>query len=433
MSLVVAFVVVVSLLLVAQALFSLWLNIYTWDHPERMAVTQGPSSFQRPELAFTVLLPARHEEAVIAETIRKVASTDYPSDLLEIRVVCHEDDEGTIAAAERAVVAGGFLNAGVETFAGTVINKPRGLNIGLERTSHEVVCIFDAEDDVHPDIFNVVNTVMLEERVGVVQAGVQLINARDRWFSVHNCLEYFFWFKSRLHFHANVGMVPLGGNTVFMRRDLVERVGGWDEACLTEDADIGIRLSALGERIRVVYHPEWVTQEETPQSISALIKQRTRWHQGFLQVLGKGDWRRLPGWPRRVLALLTLGAPLMDAALVSSLPFVIAASLFVRVPVPVALLSLAPLYAVMFQAAASSVAVLLFAKDFGIKLPIRTLLRLPLTYLPYQWLLGVSAVRAVARQVQRQSNWEKTEHVGAHRIALPGVSLQPLPEFADAA
>jgi glycosyltransferase XagB len=28
-------------------------------------------------------------------------------------------------------------------------------------------------------------------------------------------LEYLFWFKSRMHYHATVGMVPLGGNTVF--------------------------------------------------------------------------------------------------------------------------------------------------------------------------------------------------------------------------
>ena len=37
-------------------------------------------------------------------------------------------------------------------------------------------------------------------------------------------------------------MVPLGGNTVFITRELLEPAGGWDQECLTEDADIGIRL-----------------------------------------------------------------------------------------------------------------------------------------------------------------------------------------------
>ena len=81
-----------------------------------------------------------------------------------------------------------------------------------------MVTIFDAEDEPHPDILNVVNTVMAARgRPTVVQCGVQLMNYADRWFSALNVLEYFFWFKSRMHYHAAVGMVPLGGNTVFIR------------------------------------------------------------------------------------------------------------------------------------------------------------------------------------------------------------------------
>src|SRR2546422_228662 len=77
-----------------------------------------------PHLTFTVLWPARHEEAVIYETIQRVWA--------------------------------------VETFATLPINKPHGLNVGLHRTSNQVVTIFDAEDDIDPNIFNIVNTVMVE-------------------------------------------------------------------------------------------------------------------------------------------------------------------------------------------------------------------------------------------------------------------------------
>ena len=90
------------------------------------------------------------------------------------------------------------------------------------------------------------------------------MNYNDRSFSALNVLEYFFWFKSRMHYHSAVGMVPLGGNTVFIRRDLLERMGGWDEHCLTEDADVGLRLSAAGVAMRVVYDGAYVTREETP-------------------------------------------------------------------------------------------------------------------------------------------------------------------------
>ena len=102
------------------------------------------------------------------------------------------------------------------------INKPHGLNAALPKAKHDVVTIFDAEDDIHPDIFNVVNTVMESEHVKVVQAGVQLMNFDSSWYSALNVLEYFFWFKSRLHYHARLGAIPLGGNTVFFDRELLE-------------------------------------------------------------------------------------------------------------------------------------------------------------------------------------------------------------------
>jgi len=45
----------------------------------------------------------------------------------------------------------------------------------LPHAANDVITIFDAEDDLHGDIFNVVNTIMLDERVKIVQAGVQLM------------------------------------------------------------------------------------------------------------------------------------------------------------------------------------------------------------------------------------------------------------------
>ena len=59
-----------------------------------------------------------------------------------------------------------------------------------------------------------------------------------KWFQVHNVLEYFFWFTSRMAFHAEEGFVPLGGNTVFIKRDLLEAAGGRRLAAL---ADRGLR------------------------------------------------------------------------------------------------------------------------------------------------------------------------------------------------
>ena len=61
-----------------------------------------------------------------------------------------------------------------------------------------------------------------------MQGAVQLINYRDTWFSLRNCLEYFIWFSSPTAHPREAGFIPLGGNTVFVRRTLLREVGGWD-------------------------------------------------------------------------------------------------------------------------------------------------------------------------------------------------------------
>lgn len=429
MSLIVFLILAASVLLVAQSLFSIYLMLYTWEHPERLEASRGPTTYLPPSLSFSVLLPARNEEAVIYETIKRAWDADYPSDLLEVVVICHADDYGTIAEADRAVREIGSPRVRVETFSDGPINKPHGLNVGLERTENEVVTIFDAEDDIDTEIFNIINTVMLEREASVVQAGVQLMNFRDRWFSAHNCLEYFFYFKSRLHYHAKVGMIPLGGNTVFMRRSLIETVGGWDEHCLTEDADIGLRISALGEPTHVVYDAQHVTREETPDSVGQFIRQRTRWAQGFLQVLEKRSWLSLNTLGQKLLAAYTFAFPIVQALLSLLWPPAVVALIWLEAPVLVAIFTCLPLYALLLQLALSVVGVYVFAHEYHLKVPLWVPLSVTVTFLPYQWLLGISAVRAFYRQLRNQTSWEKTSHAGAHRrpeIAFPAAYEQLL-------
>jgi cellulose synthase/poly-beta-1,6-N-acetylglucosamine synthase-like glycosyltransferase len=410
---------VAALALLAHGLFSLWLALCAWNTPESLRSTTGPRVFAKPQLSFTVLVPAREEEAVIAQTMSRLWEANYPRELLEIIVICQEDDAGTIAAAWSEIKALRTPRVRLAVYSAPPFNKPHALSYGFGMSSHEVIAVFDAEDDVHPDIFNVINTVMTQTEVGILQGGVQLMNYLDHWFSAFNCVEYFYYFRSRMHFNARVGMVPLGGNTVAIRRGLIERVGGWDTACLTEDADIGVRLSALGEPIRVVYDSRWVTREETPHSVGALVRQRTRWAQGFLQVLGKGQWRRIPGRRRRLLALVTFAQPLLDGLLVCFVPLIPLAALFLKLSVPAALLSLAPLYVILLQMLASVVGIIEFGRLFGQRVPASLIARMPLTYLGFQFVLGFSALRAIVRNASGDREWEKTEHRGAHRAPLP--------------
>ena len=415
-----------SLLVTLQSGHALYLTLYTWNRPPSEA--RAPEHFLPPRLSFTVMLPARHEEAVIAGTIERVVRANYPSNLIQVLVICSADDEGTIAQAEekiRELRREGYGNVSVVVFHDRPINKPHGLNAALPKAKHNVVTIFDAEDDIHPDIFNVVNTVMESEQVKVVQAGVQLMNFDSEWYSALNVLEYFFWFKSRLHYHARIGAIPLGGNTVFFDRELLKSIGGWDEHNLTEDADIGLRLSSTGERIRVVYDDRYVTKEETPPTLGQFIRQRTRWDQGFMQTLRKGTWKLLPTRRQRWSAFYILAFPRGQAVLTIYFLFALVTILFLKVPVLIALISYLPVFMLVASFLVSVIGLYEFTGAHGLKASPGAVIRMAIAWFPYQLVLGYAALRAAARQMRGINNWEKTQHVGAHREAFSGATREP--------
>ncbi|UWP87619.1 glycosyltransferase [Dactylosporangium fulvum] len=384
-----------------------------------------PDQRVTPQLSFTAILPARHEEEVIQATIARAASADYPPHLVQILVVCSADDVGTIEQAQAQIARLrqlGRSNVDVIVFDDGPINKPHGLNTALRYAQHDIVAIFDAEDEVEPQLFDIVNTIMVTEQVSVVQAGVQLMNFDSNWYSTFNVLEYFFWFRSRLHYHAKNGAITLGGNTVFFQRELIERLGGWDETNLTEDADIGLRVSSMGEKVRVVYDDRYVTKEETPPTLQSFIKQRTRWCQGFMQTLGKGTWKQMPKRSQRFLAWYTLAFPHVQAMLGIYLPVALLQAFVLSVPVPVAMLSWLPVLLLGAHFVMSVVGLYEFTGAHGLKASPGTVVKMAIGWFPYQMLLSYAAARALWRQMRGATNWEKTAHVGAHRTEAPELS-----------
>ena len=421
-SVLLAVVSLVSLLLTVQAAHSLYLMIYTWDQPRAQELARIPAARADPARSFTVIVPARHEEDVIQVTVDRLAQARYPASLVQIIVVCSADDEGTIERAGATIDrlrAGGRDNVGLVVFDDGPINKPHGLNAALAHARNEVVAVFDAEDEIHPEIFGIVNTIMVAEGVRVVQAGVQLMNYRSNWYSTFNVLEYFFWFRSRLHYHARHGAIALGGNTVFFAREVLAAVGGWDEANLTEDADIGLRICVLGEAVRVVYDHRYVTKEETPPTLGHFVRQRTRWCQGFMQTLRKGTWKRLPTRGQRLLAWYTLVFPHAQAVLGLYVPVALLATFALRAPVPVALLSWLPVLLLAAHFVTAVIGLYEFTEQHGLKASPGRVLGMALTWVPYQLVLSYAAIRALRRHLTGVGDWEKTAHVGAHRHQVP--------------
>jgi cellulose synthase/poly-beta-1,6-N-acetylglucosamine synthase-like glycosyltransferase len=407
--------VALSSLLFAIAAGTLWWMLHAWRTPSDLRSTGFAAERQTPQLSFSLIVPARHEEAVLGETLVRLARLDHPA--FEVVAVVGHDDDGTRAVAE-AVAHQHPDHVRVVVDHSWPKNKPKALNAALGECRGDVVGVFDAEDEVDRRLLRQVDTCFSTTDAHVVQGGVQLVNFHSSWYSLRNCLEYFFWFRSRLHFHAQHRFIPLGGNTVFIRRDVLQALDGWDPECLAEDCELGVRLSALGARVEVAYDPALVTREETPGSLGSLFKQRTRWNQGFLQVLRKGEWRRLPTRRQRLLARYTLAMPFLQAFTGVAMPLSIASMLWLQVPVGIALLSFLPAIPTLAALAFEVAGLREFGRLYYVRPTARDYVRLVAGTFVYQVILAGAALRAVFRELRGVRGWEKTAHVGAHRAPV---------------
>jgi cellulose synthase/poly-beta-1,6-N-acetylglucosamine synthase-like glycosyltransferase len=71
--------------------------------------------------------------------------------------------------------------------------------------------------------------------------------------------------------------IPLGGTSNHFRTAALRRVSGWDAWNVTEDADLGLRLTRFGYPVATL---DSETFEEVPAAIPAFLRQRTRWIKG---------------------------------------------------------------------------------------------------------------------------------------------------------
>jgi cellulose synthase/poly-beta-1,6-N-acetylglucosamine synthase-like glycosyltransferase len=404
--------VAIALALTLIAVTTLWWMLYAWRSKSTYDSTAFSKEPRAPQHTFTLLVPGRHEEEVMGQTLDALAAQTHPD--VQIIAIVGDDDPGTTAVV-RAAAERHPDRIEVVVDDSVPKNKPKALNRALPYAGGSIIGVFDAEDEVHPELLRHIDSRFTETGATVVQGGVQLMNFRSSWWSLRNVLEYYFLFRSRLHFHAGAKFIPLGGNTVFVKRDALEYNDGWDAECLAEDCELGVRLSSQGEKVVVAYSPEYVTREETPGTLKSFYKQRTRWNQGFLQVLRKGEWRALPTRGQRLFARYMLAMPFLQAATGLLIPLSVFLILVVKVPTVVALLTFIPLAPTIVTVAVEVAGLGEFGRLYGQKVRPIDYVRLVLGTIPFQVLLAGAALRAVFRELRGERGWEKTEHTGAHR------------------
>lgn len=371
-----------------------------------------------PKESFTLILPARDEAEVIGHTISSLSRLNYPKDLFEVLVMIRADDYQTIRAAEKAIANLCPANIRIIQIDGDAHNKAYSLNIGARLAKHNIIGIFDAEDDPHLDILSKVNNFMLNnQRIRAVQAPVHLTNINSSWYAGLNAIEYYYWFASVLPFLATKKIVPLGGNTIFIKKDVYQQIGFYDESCLTEDADFGIRLAANAIEVGIIQDPKLATKEGAPISEADVIGQRSRWDQGYFQVIIKGDWKQL-STTQKLYALYTLTQPLFRHLSFLNMIFAPLLASMGDIPLIIALFSFLPGYFLILQLGLYLLGLSNLAKLHNLKVSIWRYLLTIIAFAPYQALLVLATIRALFRFSVKNFSWEKTVHTNTHRPSL---------------
>ncbi|MCX7890597.1 MAG: glycosyltransferase [Rhodobacteraceae bacterium] len=227
----------------------------------------------------SLLVPLYREGPIAPDLVRALAALDYPAGRLDLILIVEAGDDATRAALERAELPAGARLLTVPP--GPIRTKPRALNFALPFARGEIVGVLDAEDRPAPDQLRVIAArfAAAPADVACLQGVLDFYDARRSVMARLFAIEYAAWFRAVLPGLARLGLVvPLGGTTVYFRRQALLDVGGWDAHNVTEDAELGLRLARAGLRTEIV---GTVTAEEPNDRPLAWIRQRSRWLKGY--------------------------------------------------------------------------------------------------------------------------------------------------------
>lgn len=243
--------------------------------PQSPTVTQ--IAHRKPIVS--VMVPLFKEPDVIPRLINRLSRLTWHRDLLDILLVVEEHDHATRAALARQTLPRWMRVILVPD--AKLKTKPRALNFAMLFARGSIIGVYDAEDAPEPDqIHRVVRCFQQgPDNLACVQGVLDFYNSRANWLSRCFTIEYAVWFRVILPGIQRLGLaVPLGGTTLFFRRDILEQLGGWDAHNVTEDADLGIRLARHGYFTQLL---PTVTYEEANCHPLAWVKQRSRWLKGY--------------------------------------------------------------------------------------------------------------------------------------------------------
>ena len=279
--------------------------------PARDAALAAPEPERWPGVC--VQIPAYNEPPeLLAETIRAVMRQDYPGRWM-VQVVDNNTRDEAVWRPIEALCAELGSRVRFIHLADWPGYKSGALNEATRRLPEwvEVIAVVDADYVVEPGFLRATARHFADPDVAFVQTPQHYRDWSDDRYLAGLFYSYKYFFDVAMVSRAEHNAIIFGGTMGLVRRDALERIGGWDEWCITEDAEASLRLLGLG--YRGVYDPRSYGAGLMPLSFEGLKKQRFRWAFGGVQILrkhagsllGVGRGARLALSPRQRLAYLT--------------------------------------------------------------------------------------------------------------------------------
>lgn len=237
----------------------------------------------------SVMVPAHNEGKVITQTVEALLALDYPHDRYEIIVI---NDNSSDNSSELL----GKLQAKHKERNLIVINtdnitggkgKSNALNIGFKQSRGEYIAIYDADNTPEKTALRyLVGEITHDPTLGAVIGKFRTRNRNasllTRFINIETLS--FQWMAQAGRWRL-FKLCTIPGTNFIMRREIIERIGGWDVKAVAEDTEISFRIYMMGYRIK--FQPKSVTWEQEPQTIKVWFKQRTRWAKGNIYVIVK--------------------------------------------------------------------------------------------------------------------------------------------------
>lgn len=235
----------------------------------------------------SILIPAHNEEIVIESTLNAILELNYPRDRVEVIVVNDSSTDRT----------GQILDQYAEKYRRIKpfhipegkggLGKSHALNLALKRAKGEVICVFDADNSPEPNSLHyLIAELMSNDKLAAVCGKVRTQNRKKNLLTHFINLEFIAhqWIvqAGRWLLH-HVATIP--GTNFVIWKQVLDKMGGWDEEALTEDAELTIRIFDMGYLIS--FNPFAITWEQEPETWHVWFRQRLRWSQGNQYIIRK--------------------------------------------------------------------------------------------------------------------------------------------------